>query len=276
MEDVSPRTRTPTVTDQKSACGPSDDSSPLPQKERSRHQTRATTFADKKSTRRPSDDRSSVPEKEKGKRLTQATTVNDRRSKRHRSGRPSDDHRTIDASDSHDEVGKDITDQREAWECAINRLALHTPYDNRDFAAATLSSKNQGASNTIFRVLHGQNLEGLLHISSTNDIESDDENIEQIEDDALGSDESDAGLEEINAGFQLSLTDKKAYDEFGSSTIYREHCTDRELQNRTASGIACGNGAHAVFVCPCPTCEDTFGVNYRVYKFYTHMEHPKH
>jgi hypothetical protein len=97
--------------------------------------------------------------------------------------------------------------------------------------------------------LHGQNLERLLHISSTNDIESDDEDIEQIEDTALRSDDSDAGLEEANAGFQLSPKDKKAYEEFRSAEI---------------------------FVCPCPTSEDAFGVNYCVYKFYTHMEHPKH
>jgi hypothetical protein len=77
-------------------------------------------------------------------------------------------------------VGKDVKDQREAWEYAINHLALRTPYDNRDFAAATLSSKNQGASNTIFRVLHGQKLEELLQIFSTNDTESDDEDLEQI------------------------------------------------------------------------------------------------
>jgi hypothetical protein len=105
-------------------------------------------------------------------------------------------------------VGKDIKDQREAWECAINHLALRTPYDNRDFAAATLSSKNQGASNTIFRAVHGQKLEELLQISSTNDTESDDEDSKQIEDDALGSDESDVGLEEVNVGFQSSQGQK--------------------------------------------------------------------
>jgi hypothetical protein len=82
--------------------------------------------------------------------------------------------------------------------------------------------------------LHGQNLERLLHISSTNDIESDDEDIEQIEDTALRSDDSDAGLEEANAGFQLSPKDKKAYEEFRSAEIFCKHLTDRGLQNRTS------------------------------------------
>jgi hypothetical protein len=108
-------------------------------------------------------------------------------------------------------VGKDLADQREAWDRAVNR----------DFAAATLSSKNQGASNTLFRVLHGQKLEELLQISSTNDAESDDEDSEQIEDDALGFDESDAGLEEVDVSFQLSLQDKKTHEEFREGTISR-------------------------------------------------------
>jgi hypothetical protein len=52
--------------------------------------------------------------------------------------------------------------------------------------------------------------------------------------------------------------------------------TDLELQTCTAIDIACPDGGCAVFVCPCLTCEDTFSADLVAYKFYGHLEHPKH
>jgi hypothetical protein len=159
----------------------------------------------------------------------------------------------------------------------LDNLSLRTSYDNRDFAAATISGKDKGISNTMYKIFSGPELSTLLLQGSVGDITIEDEHTEDAVEDAdviLGCEE-DNDDDELE-GLELSPQDKRIYKAFVNSTVVRHHATDRDLQCRTASDIACGDGSHAVFVCPCPECEDRFDVDIAVHKFYRHLEHPKH
>jgi hypothetical protein len=120
----------------------------------------------------------------------------------------------------------------------------------------------------------------LLQTCSINSREIDDDleecDSENLDDAAIDSDEDgDVTLEEASVS-QLLPQDKKAYKDFAASSIMSKHRTDLDLQARTAIDIACPNGGHAVSVYLCSTYEDTFHADLVAYKFYTHLEHPKH
>jgi hypothetical protein len=174
---------------------------------------------------------------------------------------------------------KTIKGQNQQWKQEISRIWTHTSYDSRTFMlpSAEVGCKTN-ICKTLHRVMEGEELAAMLQtcLSSCREV---DEDLELEGSDIENIDDSDEGgavaLEEATVS-QLLPQDKKAYNDFAASSISTKHQSDLDLQGRTAIDIACPNGGHAVFVCPCPTCEDIFRADLVAYKFYAHLEHPKH
>jgi hypothetical protein len=185
---------------------------------------------------------------------------------------------------------KTIEGQKKVFEDALNRLALRTAYDSRDYAAPTVSSKDKGGSYILHHVSTGPDLstilqEGLARISEVED-EIQDEQDEQdhfdnVDDqhveanrDSSFDDETEDEIEDVNVSYKMSAKEKQLYRTFSRLNIGRQHITHRDLQLRTASHVACADKSHAVF--HCPACQDTFDADITVSRFYRHVEHPKH
>jgi hypothetical protein len=179
-----------------------------------------------------------------------------------------------------------IKGQNQQWKDEISHRWTHTPYDSRAFVFPSAEGARikgivkTGISKTLHRVMEGQELAMLLQTCSIDSREIDDDlagcDSENLDDAGIGSDEDGDVTPEEASVSQLPPQDKKAYKDFVASSIMSKHRTDLDLQAHTAIDIACPNGGHAVFVCPCSTYEDTFHADLIAYKFYAHLEHPKH
>jgi hypothetical protein len=105
---------------------------------------------------------------------------------------------------------------------------------------------------------------GILKWSSRLRRRYDSDNLEDVN--PLSDQESGPATEDVAVDQQS----------FKASPIMTTHKMDLDLQVRTAIDIACLNRGCAVFVCPCPTTEDTFSTDLVAYKVYGHLEHLKH
>jgi len=164
------------------------------------------------------------------------------------------------------------------WKSILKILTRPTPYDDWDIATATVAGRYGTVSNTLFQVFSGANLDTLLQTSSLYNIQEDDEpdSDDDLDDDFTTEDNKVSDIDAASTSRRHSEKDMKIYKRFLASEIGATHVTHSDLQYRTAAHVFGVTDAIVIFACPCPDCLDMFDASVAAYKFYQHLEHPKH
>jgi hypothetical protein len=173
---------------------------------------------------------------------------------------------------------KTIEGQKQVFEDALNRLALQTAYDSRDYVVPIVSSKDKGSLDILHQVFTGPGLSTLLQegLARISEVEDEQDNFDNVDDLNVESDQDSSvdETEDVDASYKMLAKEKQLYKTFSRSNIGRQHTMHRDLKACTASHVACADGSHAVF--RCPGCPDTFDANIVICQLYRHIEHPKH